>query len=171
MELEATRPAFERYGKEVIKQARANLTRNDRNVTRELYRSLQFDLTVSPNSIEQRFTSARWGAFQDLGVKGTQSSERAPKSPFQFKSQMIPWEPIISWVTARKIQFRTPGGKFMSYRSTAFLIARSIPRKGLMATEFFSRPARRRGEVLRKELFETLNIDFGNFVAKLQEKR
>lgn len=171
MDLEATRPAFQRYGKEVIKQARANLTRKDMNVTRELYRSLKFALTVSSNSVEQRFTSARWGAFQDLGVKGTKSSKRAPDSPFQFKSKMIPWQPVIKWVTARKIQFRTPSGQFMSYRSTAFLIARSIPRKGLKATQFFSRPARRRGEILSKELFETLNIDFGNFVAKLQEER
>lgn len=169
MNLDATKPAFERYGKEVIKQARANLSRNDMNVTRELYRSLSYRVKVSPNSIEQSFSTTRYGAFQDRGVKGTESSRRAPDSPYQFKSQMIPWEPIIKWVTARKIQFTTPQGRFMSFRSTAFLIARSIPKKGLRATRFFSKPARRRAEFLRKELIETLAIDFGKFVVNLND--
>jgi len=69
MNLEASKPAFEQYGKEVIKQARANLTRNDMNVTRELYRSLSYRVKVSPNSIEQSFSTTRYGPKKGHRVK------------------------------------------------------------------------------------------------------
>ena len=41
-----------RFGRTVIKEAKTALTKQDRNVSKELYNSLNYDLKVSKNSFE-----------------------------------------------------------------------------------------------------------------------
>ena len=148
----AFKGVFDRYGKKTIKEARSNLTRKDKNVSRGLYESLDYEVKFNPRSIEFRFTGNEYGAFQDQGVKGWKSSRKAPNSPFQFKSKMIPVEPITQWVRARRFQFQKKNGQFMSYESTAFLIARSVAAKGIEASEFLTRPATRNENILEDGL-------------------
>ncbi len=147
---------FDRYAKKTIKEARSNLTKQDRNVSKSLYNSLGYEFKVMRNSISFEFTGEAYGAFQDQGVKGWKSSAKAPNSPFQFRSKMIPSEPIVQWVTARRFQFQKPNGQFMSYQSTGFLIARSIAAKGLKATNFLTRPAEQNANLLEDGLFQGL---------------
>lgn len=158
---------FERYGKEVIKQARANLTRGKHNVTKELYNSLKYSVKSSENSISQSFTGSIYADFQDKGVKGRESSSKAPNSPYQYRAKMANYEAVLTWVSNRKIQFRTNGGQFMSFRSTAFIVARSIAKTGIPATNFFTKPATKQGKILRKKLQNSLALDFAEFVVSV----
>ena len=171
LKLPEVEQAFIRYNKRVIKAARATLTREGRNVTKAMYDSLGYTYEAFPNSIQNNFVGSFYADFQDKGVKGNQSSERAPDSPYSFKSSttMVPFSEILKWVTARRFQFRDRNsGRFMSYNSTAFLIARSIPKKGLKATKFLSRHAIANVDKLAKELQEAFSIDFGK--ALLDDK-
>jgi hypothetical protein len=134
-----------RFGKVVVKEARTALTKQDRNVSRELYNSLRYDLKVSKNSFELSFNMEDYGKFQDKGVKGKTSSAKAPNSPFKFGSGTGKkgglTSGIFEWVKARRFQFRDRNsGKFMSYKSTAFLISRSVYHKGTKPTKFFTKP-------------------------------
>lgn len=165
MDKKAFQGVFNRYAKKTIKEARSNLTRKDKNVTNSLYKSLDFNLKFSANSIEFRFLAEEYGAFQDQGVKGWKSSKRAPNSPFQFRSKMIPSEPIVQWVTRRRFQFQRKNGQFMSYEATGFLIARSIAAKGLKATEFLSRPARQNEPILIEGLTDGLENLTDNIIS------
>lgn len=134
-----------KFAKEVIKQARTNLTKKDRNVSKDLYNSLKSEVKINKNSFELSFYMKDYGKFQDKGVKGKTSSVRAPMSEFKFgtgtgkKGGLT--SGIFEWVKARRFQFSDKKtGQFMSYKSTAFLITRSIYNKGLRPTNFFTRP-------------------------------
>jgi hypothetical protein len=134
-----------RFGKVVVKEARTALTKQDRNVSRELYNSLGYDLKVSKNSFELSFKMEDYGKFQDKGVRGKTSSAKAPNSPFKFGSGSGKkgglTSGIFEWVKARRFQFKDRNsGKFMSYKSTAFLISRSVYHKGTKPTKFFTKP-------------------------------
>ena len=166
-----TLQAFNKY---VIQQARTNLTKGNKNVTKELYDSLKATSKVNPNSIENYIEMADHGKFLDLGVKGKVSSQRAPNSPFKFGSGKGKpgglTEGIRGWVRSRRFQFRkrnadgTSTGRFMSYEQTAQLITRSIYLKGTKPTLFFSKPFAKAFESLPDELIKAYGLDIESFM-------
>lgn len=161
-----TLQAFNKY---VIQQARTNLTKGNKNVTKELYDSLKAISKVNPNSIENYIEMADHGKFLDLGVKGKVSSAKAPNSPFKFGSGTGKpgglTEGIRGWVKARRFQFRNrETGKFMSYEQTAQLITRSIYLKGTKPTLFFSKPFAKGFESLPDELIKAYGLDIESFM-------
>lgn len=142
---ENTLKTLTEFSKYVVKQSRINLTKGGKNVSKQLYDSIGYDLKVSDNSFELGFNMQDYGQFQDLGVRGKTSSLRAPNSPFRFgtgngaKGGLK--NGIDSWVKRKRIQFKNrKTGKFMTYENTAFLIRNSIYNKGLKPTMFFSKP-------------------------------
>ena len=161
-----TLQAFNKY---VIKQARTNLTKGDKNVSKKLYDSLKATTKVNPNSIENYIEMEQYGQFLDLGVKGKVSSQRAPNSPFKYGSGTGKkgglTEGIRGWVKARRFQFKNrETGKFMSYEQTAQLITRSIYLKGTKPTLFFSKPFAKGFESLPEELIKAYGLDIESFL-------
>lgn len=148
----------------VVKQSRANLTRGKHNVTRGLYDTIKGEVKAMPNSFYMSFDLGEYGAFLDQGVKGKNSSSKAPNSPFRFGSGTGKkgglTQGIQRWVKARRFQFRDKEtGKFMSYDSTAFLITRSIYSKGTKPTLFFTKPFYKYFEKLPQELIVKYGLD------------
>ena len=161
-----TLQAFNKY---VIQQARTNLTKGNKNVSKRLYDSLKAQTKVSPNSIENYIEMEQYGQFLDLGVKGKVSSQRAPNSPFKYGSGTGKkgglTEGIRGWVKARRFQFKNrETGKFMSYEQTAQLITRSIYLKGTKPTLFFSKPFAKGFESLPEELIKAYGLDIESFL-------
>lgn len=129
----------------VIQQARSNLTKGGKNVSKELYNSLKGEIVTENGFSIVGFSMDNYGAFQDKGVKGKSSSAKAPNSPFKFGSGTGRkgglTQGISKWVRAKGFQFRDKKtGKFMSYQATAFLITRSIFHKGIKPSLFFTKP-------------------------------
>ncbi len=167
---------LDKFGKYVVQQARANLTRQNRNVTKELYNSIQWNAEASKSgeSFSATLSMLDYGQYQDKGVRGKIASPiNTRESPFRFgtgtgkKGGLT--EAIQKWVRARRFQFRQENGRFMSYDSTAFLIARSIYRKGIPATFFYSRPFNIAFKKLPAELVEAYALtpdDFKEFLKK-----
>jgi hypothetical protein len=164
-----TLSTLEAFNKYVIQQARTNLTKKDKNVSKKLYDSLKSKTKVNPNSIENYIEMEEYGQYLDLGVKGKVSSQRAPNSPFKYGSGTGRkgglTEGIRGWVKARRFQFRNKeNGKFMSYEQTAQLITRSIYLKGTKPTLFFSKPFEKGFERLPDELIEAYGLDLESFI-------
>lgn len=160
---------LEAFNKYVIKQARTNLTKGNKNVSKKLYDSLKATTKVNPNSIENYIEMEQYGQFLDLGVKGKVSGQRAPNSPFKFGSGTGKkgglTEGIRGWVKARRFQFKNrETGKFMSYEQTAQLITRSIYLKGTKPTLFFSKPFAKGFESLPDELIKAYGLDIESFM-------
>ena len=161
---EKIQKALDRFVKHVTSRAKANLTNGDRNVSKKLYNSIKGEVKVMPNSIGVYFQMEEYGEFQDQGVKGKRSSLRAPKSPFKFGSGRGKkgglTEAIEKWVKARRFQFRDKRSKkFMSYKSTAWLITKSIYAKGLKPTLFFTKPFQEAYKNLPDELAKEYGLE------------
>ena len=141
-EVDKTIKKFRDY---VIQQARSNLTKGGKNVSKELYNSLKGKIVTDNGFTIVGFKMDDYGAFQDQGVKGKTSSMKAPNSPFKFGSGTGAegglTQGIDKWVRAKGFQFisRETGMK-LSYKNTAYLITRSIFHKGIKPSLFFTKP-------------------------------
>jgi hypothetical protein len=144
-ELKSVEQVLRRFRDYVIQQSRSNLSKSDKNVSKELYNSLKGEIITENNYSIVGFSMAEYGQFQDQGVRGKTSSAKAPNSPFKFgtgsgkKGGLT--KSIDKWVRARGFQFRDKkSGKFMSYEQTGYLISRSIFQKGIKPSLFFTKP-------------------------------
>ena len=64
------------------------------------------------------------------------------------------------WVVQRRIQFKDrKSGKFMSYKSTAWLITRSIYSKGIKPSLFFTKPFEAAYKNLPNELIDKYGLE------------
>lgn len=129
------------FGADVVQNAKRNLAK--KNDTKKLSDSLNFKVKVSKNSFEFTLLAENYASFVDQGVQGKSSSSRAPLSPFKFGSKTGKegglTEGLIGWVSRKRIQFKDKkSGRFLSFKSTAFLIARAIYQKGQKPTNFLT---------------------------------
>jgi len=156
--------ALKKFVDVVVKQSKNALIKKDRNVSKSLYNSIKGKSKVSKNSFEISFEMESYGKFLDKGVKGKSSSLKAPDSDFQFGSGTGKegglTEGILKWVTRRRFQFREKEtGQFMSYKSTAFLITRSIYLTGTKPTEFFTKPFNAAFKKLPDEIIKSYALE------------
>ena len=145
MELKETQESIKRFRDYVIQQSRSNLTKGGKNVSKKLYNSLKGEILLDNNYTLIGFTMDDYGAYQDKGVKGKFNSNKAPDSPYKFGSGSGKkgglTEGIEKWVKTKGIQFRDKkSGKYITYKSTAFIISRSIFANGLKPSLFFTKP-------------------------------
>jgi len=169
LEKENTRKALEAFKRYVISQSRANLTRKKKNVTKQLYNSLQGIIDSNPKGFDLKFEMEDYGKFQDKGVKGyTSTYPESQNSPFRFGTGTGKegglTNNIKGWVAARRFQFRDVKGRFLSYERTAGIVSWSIWNKGIKASLFFTKPFEKAFKTLPKELREAYALDIEQFL-------
>ena len=140
--LENVNKSINKFRAYVIQQSRSNLSKSKKNVSKSLYNSLKSEVETEDNYILIGFSMEKYGMFQDQGVQGSKSSEKAPNSPFKFTNKMPPSKPLSDWAKKRNIRLRDDSGKFKkgNYKTIGFLIARSIFEKGMKPSFFFTKP-------------------------------
>ena len=158
---ENTKEYLNAFAKYVIQQSRSNLSKQNKNVDKKLYNSLDKEIEVGANSFRLAFLMEDYGTFQDKGVSGTQKKYN---TPFSYKSKKPPLKPITDWVKKRRFQFRKDNGKFMSYQSTAFLVRNGIFKNGIKPSLFFTKPFDKAFERLPDELIEAYGLDVEQFL-------
>ena len=132
--------ALEKYAKYVIQQSRSNLSRKEQNTSNKLYESLNYRIQNG----RVTFQSEEYGAYQDKGVKGAESTyPESRKSPFKYRDKRPPSSVFDKWTIKKGIAPRDEEGKFIKRKSLNYLIARSIYKKGIRATLFFTKPFER----------------------------
>ena len=167
---------LDEFRKYVISQAKRNLTTPiNHNMSRNLYNSIKGTTKAMPNSIFIEFEMLPYGLVQDKGIRGKNSSAKAPNSPYKFGIGKGPkgglTNAINQWVKQRRIQFKNKQGKFMSYDSTALLITRSIYSKGIKPSLFFTKPFEAAFKKLPKELVVKYGLDINElFIQELKQK-
>jgi len=147
MKLGNTQDVLNKYGKYVVQQSKSNLTKDNKGGG-ELYNSVKYVLDVESDAFLIAFLMEEYGAYVDKGVKGKTSTypqTASALSQFRYGSGTGPkgglTKGILSWVKRKKFQWKDKKtGRFLSYESMSFLIARSIYNKGLKANLFFSKP-------------------------------
>jgi len=132
--------ALEKYAKYVIQQSRSNLTRKGNKASGKLSQSLGYKI----QGIKVKFESEEYGVYQDQGVKGAKSTySESSKSPFRYTNKMPPSSVFDKWTIKKGIAPRDEQGRFINRKSLNYLIARSIYKKGIRATMFFTKPFER----------------------------
>ena len=163
MDFKETNNALNRFAKHVIQQSRTNLTKGRKNYKKSLYNSLRSELTTSPNSFSLFFIMNEYGVFQDKGVSGT---EKKYNTKFSYKNKMPPIKPLADWAKFRRIRLRNEKGQFAkgNYKTIGYFIARSIQKKGIKPSLFFTKPFERAFKDLPEDLIEAYGLDLDNFI-------
>ena len=173
MQLKETQKVLNVFKQLVLNQSRAMLSKKGKNVSNELFRSLDGVVKAMPNSISVSFEMEDYGYYQDRGVKGKTSTypeiaqygTLAKFGSGKGKKGGLSGG-IKKWVKSKRFQFRNKEtGKFMSYDSTAYLITRSIWNKGIKPSLFFTKPFERAFKKLPDELIEKFGLDVEDFLA------
>jgi hypothetical protein len=80
---------------------------------------------------------------------------------------MPPIKPLAQWAKDRNIRLRDEKGKYKkgNYKTIGFLIARSIYKKGIKGSMFFTKPFEQAFKKLPTELKEKFGLDVEDFLA------
>ena len=155
------------FGKYVQQQAKSNLSKKKKKDTSKLYNGINYKTTETKDGAVLTFDfkdANDYWEFVDKGVKGFSSSAKAPTSPFKFGTGTGKKGGLTSgvngWVTRKRIQFKDrKSGQFLSYKSTAFLIMRSIWNKGLATTNFFTKPFEQAFQRLPEDIYAAYGLE------------
>lgn len=159
MDKELQLQALEKFRDIVITRAKNNL--REKSASGKLKDSLNAEVKVMPNSIRLFFEMEEYGFYQDQGVKGVSSGRSL--SNFRFGSGSGKkgglTEGIKKWVKYRNIQFRDKKGRFLTKDATAMLITRSIWKKGIKPSMFFTTPFEQAFKTLPDEMINAYGLE------------
>ena len=141
--------ALERYlnsfGKQIVKQAKENLSAADKKGA--LANSIDFFVIRKGGTVTVRFKMANYGKFVDKGVSGNKVKRsfqdykgKTETSPFKYTTKQPPSGIIEKWIKRKGLKGRDKKGRFITHKSLSFLIARSIKKKGIQGISFFQKP-------------------------------
>ena len=149
------RDELNKFAKYVIQQSRSNLTKGKKNASKELYNSLGYNISEASGKTSLGFNMADYGKFQDKGVSGT---EKKYNTPYSYTTKMPPVKAFDKWVVRKGLAPRGKGGKFASREGIKFSIAKSIYKKGIRPSMFFTKPFEAAFKRLPDELVEAYSI-------------
>jgi hypothetical protein len=162
MQLKDTQDALNAFGKYVVQQSRSKLTQSNKNVSKRLYESLGYDLKVMPNSFSMAFLMENYGEYQDKGVSGT---EVKYNTPYKYTNKMPPPSAFSQWVVRKGLKgTRDASGRFVSRKGLQFAIAKSIFKKGIKPSLFFTKPFEAAFKNLPNDIVEAYGLDVENFL-------
>jgi hypothetical protein len=116
--------------------------------------------------------AAKYYDFVNKGVKGTKNVKADSKTPYAFNTnkKAVPVSQIEKWLSYNKLKsvsvsrytrLGTERKAIEGKKSLAFLIARSIHRKGLKSTHYFDRAV---AQIFNKEFIQNLAVALGGDV-------
>ena len=162
MQLKEVEKALNNFGKFVVQQARTRLTKGRKNVSKNLYNSLDYKINSTQDSVSVIFEMEDYGKFQDQGVSG---KKKKYNTPFSFKSKMPPSKAFSQFVVRKNIKgSRDEKGRFIKRKSLQYLIARSIFTRGIKPSMFFTKPFNQAFDKLPPELQDKFGIDIENII-------
>ena len=149
------RDELNKFAKYVIQQSRSNLSKGKKNVSKELYNSLGYEISQSGSTMSLGFDMVDYGKFQDRGVSGT---EKKYNTPYKYTNKMPPAKAFDKWTVRKGIAPRGKGGKFENRKGLNYAIAKSIYKKGIRPSMFFTKPFAAAFKRLPDELVEAYSV-------------
>lgn len=175
--------ALELFRNKVVKQSKANLTRQKKSASRSLYDSIKgSEVKVTKNSLQFNVKMDDYGTFVDKGVKGTDPSkvspnarirgQQAPNSPYRFGSGNYrgTWdkfiERLVPWIASKRLRLRDEKGRYKkgNYETIANIVARNIYARGLKPSLFFTKPFQKYYKDLPDDIAEAFALDVEEFI-------
>ena len=185
-------PMQELLGKyifEFLDTASENLEKANSISTGNLNESLDYDITRTADGYRIDFKALDYFKFVDKGVRGAATSKKNSTSPYRFRSIMPSKSHITAiekWIVINRLTAKARDVKkygsigrerkaipaTQSRKTLAFLIARSIKREGLKATNFwtsaFDKTFQDFGQQMTKALGRTITVSLEQMKTDLQ---
>lgn len=155
--------ALNKFAKDVVRSSESNLIRQGKRASGSLYNSIEHTLNVYPSSFDLNFEMNDYGEFVDKGVSG---KERRYDTPYKFTNKMPPRKDILKWVNKKRLRLKGKDGKFKKggQESLAYLIQRSIYKKGIKPSLFFTKAFEQHFKELPEELEKAFALDVEDFM-------
>tara|TARA_R100000655_G_scaffold27296_1_gene55711 strand:+ start:1288 stop:1857 length:570 start_codon:yes stop_codon:yes gene_type:complete len=172
-ETKALEEVLSSFGSKLIEKARANLNKKDKRAKGTLFNEMSYDIEKTPTGVKfvMDFGSAEdYWVFVDQGVQGAggfkgSGRKKGQGSPFKFGRKQPPLRAILPWISIKGIKGRDKKGRFITKKSLAFLIARSIKQRGIERTRFISKPYDDMVDDLKKDLTVAMAEDIDNSIT------
>jgi len=166
MELKKVQEALNAFGASVVERAKENLKIGGKygthNASGKLSNSLNYKTKVNPNSIEFDFYAEDYWKELDFGTKGSQSSNKAPNSPYKATAKLAD---IDRWVVRKGLQgTRGAGGKFVNRKLMVASITKSINKTGTPETKFFRSAFDKEYENFNNNIADKYGLDLEEFL-------
>ena len=135
------------FGKQVVNRAKGGLQKAQGGGS-DLEKSIRFEIIKDNDGFTVQFFMSSYGTFVDKGVSGTQTKRRyknyenkVVSSPYKYTNKQPPPGILAKWIKKKGIKGRDKkSGRFISNMSLAFIIGRSIKKKGIQGISFFQKP-------------------------------
>tara|TARA_R110002153_G_scaffold189041_1_gene341879 strand:+ start:10210 stop:10728 length:519 start_codon:yes stop_codon:yes gene_type:complete len=127
-----------KWGEDNIATAISIINKSGKSSSGKLANSLRFDIKRDAEDLILQVYEAPYGVFVRKGVKGSQSSSKAPNSPFKYTTKFPPKGAIDRWVVQKGLSgARNKKGQFIPRKSLTYLIRRKIFRFGIAPLDYF----------------------------------
>lgn len=163
MEWKNTKLILDEFGKQFIDAYRAGLDTKNANASKSLYNSLNFEVKIGKQSINLDILLNDYWKYLEYGCKGTETSYPDAYYPAHFP----PTKAIEEWIKIKPVTPVQKNGKLPTQKQLAFLIARSINKKGIEPRFIFRDAVDDIWEQLKDALNEAIEKDVENNIKEI----
>ena len=167
------------FGKQVVNRAKGGLQKAKGGGS-NLEGSIKFKIVKDKKGFSVQFFMNSYGTFVDKGVSGTQTKRKyknyenkVVSTPYSYTTKQPPPTLLSKWISKKGMKGRDKKtGRFISNMSLAFIIGRSIKKKGIQGISFFQKPL---GiaiqEIQDSGMFEAIELDILEGLTKIGWKK
>ena len=149
---EALKKAMSKYGKALVLEIVQQLKDAGKEATGNLARSIDYELIEALDTISIGIKAENYLDYVDGGRR------RGAKPP--------PQDAILKWLKVRNIKGRSKtNGRFITQKSAAFLIARSIGKNGIKPTFVIKKSLRKLKSLQTKLLTDAAVEDMSKMIS------
>jgi hypothetical protein len=173
------------FGKQVVKDSKGLL--NTAKGSTALEKSIRFQVVPDDTGFSVNFYMQNYGTYLDKGVSGnekirsfTDYKGTTRVSNYSYTTKQPPTGILELWIKKKGLKGRKSlikhrkvgsskkikgAGQFITDKSFAFAIAKTIKRKGIKSLSFFQKPLGIGYEKLKKELLKEVKMDIENYLV------
>jgi hypothetical protein len=174
------------FAKNVVNKAQLNLNKDKGNTA--LGQSIRSEVVPDDKGFSVNFYMENYGTFLDKGVSGNEKTQSfidykgmTKSSPYQYTTKQPPTGILEKWIAKKGLKGRKSlikhrkgdakkkkikgAGQFITNKSFAFAIAKTIQRKGIKSLSFFQEPLGLYYGILQKELLKEVKMDIENYLV------
>lgn len=156
---------LEDFAKQIIVDAKENLTKGNTNASGKLSESLIFNRAiVRQKSLEISVNMKPYGAFIDQGVSGVDVKY---DTKFSYTNKKPPPSALDGWMVKRGIAPRNKTGQFLDRKAIQWAISTSIFHKGIKPRKFLTNAVEKNFKLLPEMIRDKFSLDVKNTVQLL----
>jgi hypothetical protein len=153
--------ALNKWAIMVVAQAKSNLLRGKKDATRTLSNSITYEIVADQTSDIGADIDFYYIDYGDYVESGRRKGAKMP-----------PPSKLLNWIKVKPIpRFRDKKGRYISYQSQAFLIARAIGKKGIKPFPFMTDAVEQAQNDLLYMLEEAIAEAFTQDMVALEQLR